>query len=142
MAALHAHVSEKRKGIKNALKSWWRKPKEAAHSPAPTGSSSVEMVPYPLTTIEAQIRLLGDFCFLVRDWEMASSMMRLVKEDFKVRARAPPCRLAVAQRELTPWPALPSADRPRVALLRGDGGDGGPDGVHAGGAVARGGHAA
>ena len=74
---LNKVVSEARKGVKNVLKSFWRKPREESSSPS-KGS-----LRYKSDRIETQILLLADTYFIIKDYEMASSMYRLVKDDYK-----------------------------------------------------------
>lgn len=77
MATLDATIASARKGIRNALKSFWRKPKAAADR-AHRGA-----VLYPYDSIEAQIRTLADLAFVIRDYDHAVSLYRMAKEDFK-----------------------------------------------------------
>lgn len=77
MATLDATIASARKGIRNALKSFWRKPK-AASDRAHRGA-----VLYPHDSIEAQIRTLADLAFVIRDYDHAVSLYRMAKEDFK-----------------------------------------------------------
>lgn len=74
---LNKVVSEARKGVKNVLKSFWRKPREESSSPS-KGS-----LRYKSDRIESQILLLADTYFIVKDYESAASMYRLVKDDYK-----------------------------------------------------------
>ena len=82
-------------GVKNVIKSWWRKPKEEEQR---TGD-----LRYRYDAIESQIRLLGDSAFMLqvrsicetehskaiildlgeKDYEVALSMYRMVKEDYR-----------------------------------------------------------
>ena len=48
-----------------------------------TGDGIVTGVRYRFDTIEAQIRLLADTTFSMRDYETALSMYRLARDDFK-----------------------------------------------------------
>ena len=69
MEELHAHIASMKKGLKNALKSWWRKPRE---SPPVQGKSKSwtqgvqATVQYPYASIEGEIRLLADLAFMVK----------------------------------------------------------------------------
>ena len=78
MFALNNEVVSARKGLRNTLKSWWRKPKE--HSGG-TGSNADLL--YPAHSIESKIRLLADFSFMVQDYETALGWFRMVKDDYK-----------------------------------------------------------
>ena len=100
---LQANVTQSRKGVKNFVKSFWRKPREATSIPggedgsstghAPTGptattprGSTVAALPpalYKHDRIEAQIRLLADTCFVMQDYEAALSNYKLIRDDFK-----------------------------------------------------------
>ena len=76
MATLNSAVSSSRKGVKNVIKSWWRKPKEAE-------ASSAAGVQYRYESIENQILLLADSALVMKDLETAHSNYRLVRDDFK-----------------------------------------------------------
>jgi len=71
-------VADARKGVKNVLKSFWRKPRE--DSPTRGGAAGLR---YRADRIEAQILLLADTCFIIKDYDTAMAMYKLVKEDFK-----------------------------------------------------------
>lgn len=73
---LNATVSSTRKGMKNVIKSWWRKPRDAEDR----SSSGVE---YRYDQIESQILLLADSAFVMKDYDTALSMYRMVRDDFK-----------------------------------------------------------
>uniref|UniRef100_A0AAV1TJI4 Trafficking protein particle complex subunit 8 n=1 Tax=Peronospora matthiolae TaxID=2874970 RepID=A0AAV1TJI4_9STRA len=76
---LNEVVSAMKKGVKNVFKSWLRKPKDLRSSSA----SALGGIVYKNDSIESQTRLLADTAFLVRDYELALQMYRLVREDFK-----------------------------------------------------------
>ncbi|KAI9987779.1 hypothetical protein PInf_023823 [Phytophthora infestans] len=76
---LNEVVSAMKKGVKNVFKSWLRKPKDLR----PSNTSSSGGVLYKSDSIESQTRLLADTAFLVRDYELALQMYRLVRDDFK-----------------------------------------------------------
>jgi hypothetical protein len=89
-------VTDRKKGVKNVFKSLWRKPKEEGGSTTPSSQPKpkqvVETSPtvdgksnvkYRCDSIESQVRLLADTLFLVRDWDAALGMYRLIKEDYK-----------------------------------------------------------
>jgi hypothetical protein len=106
---MNIEVTNAKKGVKNVFKSFWRKPKESSGSlsasvhgvgndtASGTGSAMVKMgsyfsggpispvdnVFYRFDSIESQTRLLADTLFLVKDYEAALSMYRLVKDDYK-----------------------------------------------------------
>ncbi len=77
MFTINQEVNASRKGLKNTFKSWWRKPKESKRR------RNAEDPLYDHQSIESQIRLLGDLAFMVRDYELALSMYRMVKDDYK-----------------------------------------------------------
>ena len=113
IAHLNATVTNAKKGVKNVIKSFWRKPKDnnilvnvsgyndgennnqtsggdvgdqgggGAASSAALSSSSNNNVKYRYDSIESQTRLLADTLFLMRDYEAALSSYRLVKDDYK-----------------------------------------------------------
>ena len=86
-------VTDRKKGVKNVFKSLWRKPKEEGTStlqqnnPTKTVETVVEStkstIKYCYDSIESQVRLLADTLFLVRDWDAALGMYRLIKDDYK-----------------------------------------------------------
>ncbi|KZV17131.1 trafficking protein particle complex subunit 8 [Dorcoceras hygrometricum] len=75
---LNQQVSVTRKGFRNQIKNlWWRKGKEDApdeHN-GPT---------YTFSSIESQIRVLGDYAFMLQDYELALSNYRLISTDYKL----------------------------------------------------------
>ena len=75
VSVLSRIVTETKKGMRNVIKNFWRKP-QAQESKK--GSSR-----YRYDKIEAQILLLADTAFNMRDYEAAMSMYKLVKDDFK-----------------------------------------------------------
>ncbi|KAE9361720.1 hypothetical protein PF008_g758 [Phytophthora fragariae] len=76
---LNEVVSAMKKGVKNVFKSWLRKPKDLR----PSNAAASGGVTYKCDSIESQTRLLADTAFLVRDYELALQMYRLVRDDFK-----------------------------------------------------------
>ncbi|XP_077245173.1 tetratricopeptide repeat (TPR)-like superfamily protein isoform X2 [Tasmannia lanceolata] len=75
---LNQQVSATRRGFKNQIKNlWWRKGKEDA-SDASNGPM------YTFSSIESQIRALGDYAFMLRDYELALSNFRLLSTDYKL----------------------------------------------------------
>jgi len=94
---LNGTVSTTRKGVKNVLKSWWRKPRDQSvgvDSAAGNGGGSQglnggkagqgkQQVQYRFDQIENQILLLADSALAMRDVETALSNYRLVRDDFK-----------------------------------------------------------
>jgi len=94
IADLNAIVSERKKGMRNLVKSFWRKPKEEQNQSS--GSSNVygqstpgggvggnDDVPYRYDSIESQTLLLADTLFLMEDYENALSTYRLIRDDYK-----------------------------------------------------------
>ncbi|KAG6580753.1 Trafficking protein particle complex subunit 8, partial [Cucurbita argyrosperma subsp. sororia] len=76
--ALNQQVSATRKGFRNQIKNlWWRKGKEDTVD-SPTGPT------YTYNSIESQIRVLGDYAFMLRDYELALSNYRLISTDYKL----------------------------------------------------------
>ncbi|KAM6571414.1 hypothetical protein CsatA_015494 [Cannabis sativa] len=75
---LNQQVSATRKGFKNQIKNlWWRKGKDEV-----VESSNGSM--YTFSSIESQIRVLGDYAFMLRDYELALSNYRLISTDYKI----------------------------------------------------------
>ncbi|XP_006650699.2 trafficking protein particle complex subunit 8 isoform X1 [Oryza brachyantha] len=74
---LNQQVATTRKGFRNQIKNlWWRKRDdvpEASNGPM-----------YTFTSIESQIRVLGDYAFMLRDYELALSNYRLLSTDYKL----------------------------------------------------------
>jgi len=97
--ALNVEVTNNKKGVKNVFKSFWRKPKDVTglsssvhggaisnqsnHQSRVGGDNEPNAVPYAYDSIESQTRLLADTLFLIRDYEGAMGMYRLVKDDYK-----------------------------------------------------------
>jgi hypothetical protein len=73
---LNTTVSNSRKGMKNVIKSWWRKPRDVE-------DRSSDSVDYRHDQIESQILLLADSAFVMKDYDTALSMYRMVRDDFK-----------------------------------------------------------
>lgn len=75
---LNQQVSATRKGFRNQIKNlWWRKGKEDTLE-APNGPT------YTFSSTESQIRVLGDYAFMLRDYELALSNFRLLSTDYKL----------------------------------------------------------
>ncbi|KAK9289806.1 hypothetical protein L1049_007966 [Liquidambar formosana] len=75
---LNQQVSVTRKGFRNQIKNlWWRKGREDTPD-APSGAM------YTFSSIESQIRVLGDYAFMLRDYELALSNYRLISTDYKI----------------------------------------------------------
>lgn len=75
---LNQQVSATRRGFRNQIKNlWWRKGKEDTPD-APTGPM------YTFSSIESQIRVLGDYAFMLRDYELALQNYRLLSTDYKI----------------------------------------------------------
>lgn len=75
---LNQQVSATRKGFRNQIKNlWWRKGKDDTPD-TPDGPA------YTFSSIESQIRILGDYAFMLRDYELALSNYRLISTDYKL----------------------------------------------------------
>ncbi|KAH9302441.1 hypothetical protein KI387_014024 [Taxus chinensis] len=76
--SLNQQVLATRRGLKNQIKNlWWRKGKD--------DTSDVSNGPlYTFSSIESQIRVLGDYAFMLRDYELALSNYRLLSSDYKI----------------------------------------------------------
>ncbi|KDO27480.1 hypothetical protein SPRG_07069 [Saprolegnia parasitica CBS 223.65] len=75
MFALNENVAAVKKGVKNAIRSWWRKPKDTS------ARSSVYV--YRYDSIESNMLFLADMAFCIHDYDLALSMYRLVRDDYK-----------------------------------------------------------
>lgn len=76
--SLNQQVSATRKGLKNQFKNlWWHKGKDDT-TDVLNGSI------YTFSSIESQIRILGDYAFMLRDYELALSNYRLLSNDYKI----------------------------------------------------------
>lgn len=97
---LQTTVTQSRKGVKNFVRSLWRKPREAVAStneqqpqdgatsrsgPSSAASLVASCSPalYRFDRIESQIRLLADSLFVMQDYEAALGHYKLVRDDFK-----------------------------------------------------------
>ena len=80
IADLNAVVSERKKGVRNLVKSFWRKPKEEGLLQESHTDFSVK---YRYDSIESQTRLLADTLFMMQDYESALSTYRLIRDDYK-----------------------------------------------------------
>ncbi|XP_047960820.1 trafficking protein particle complex subunit 8-like [Salvia hispanica] len=75
---LNQQVSATRKGFRNQIKNlWWRKGKDDVPE-----NPSAPM--YTFNSTESQIRVLGDYAFMLRDYELALSNYRLISTDYKL----------------------------------------------------------
>ncbi|CAN0847587.1 Trafficking protein particle complex subunit 8, partial [Linum grandiflorum] len=75
---LNQQVSATRRGFRNQIKNlWWRKGKD---DPNETPSGSM----YTFSSIESQIRVLGDHAFMLHDYELALANYRLISTDYKL----------------------------------------------------------
>ena len=105
IAHLNAAVSNAKKGVKNVIKSFWRKPNKTVDGLLGSAVAAGEYNPngingeggedgygpqkedggarYRHDAIESQARLLADTLFLMRDYEAALSVYRLVKDDYR-----------------------------------------------------------
>ena len=87
---LNIQVSNHKKGMKNMMKGFFRKSKDSGSGESYHGANGTATAVnagatggYPYSSIESQTRLLADTLFLMRDYEAALSMYRLVKDDYK-----------------------------------------------------------
>ncbi|CAH8364666.1 unnamed protein product [Eruca vesicaria subsp. sativa] len=75
---LNQQISATRKGLRNQIKNlWWRKGKDEV--PDSTKGSM-----YTFSSPESQIRILGDYAFMLHDYELALSSYRLISTDYKL----------------------------------------------------------
>jgi len=83
--ALNHQITSTRRGLKNSLKAlWWRKERTAEDS-VPQGDMSPAAAAgmYNYSTVESQMRYLSDLSFMVHDYSLAASTLRLLQGDFK-----------------------------------------------------------
>ena len=96
---LNVEVTNHKKGVKNVFKSFWRKPRDGSSlngsmhgsmtasyhgsEGGNTSASGINDVPYRYDSIESQTRLMADTLFLIRDYEGALGMYKLVRDDYK-----------------------------------------------------------
>jgi len=91
---LNVIVSDRKKGVKNVFKSLWRTGKKEddasnninsnSNSASGGGATAVTSeIMYRHDTIESQTRLLADTLFLMKDYDAALGMYRLIKDDYK-----------------------------------------------------------
>ncbi|EPS62342.1 hypothetical protein M569_12447, partial [Genlisea aurea] len=75
---LNQQISATRKGFRNQIKNlWWRKGKDDA-------AENLNGPMYTFSSIESQIRVLGDYGFMLHDYELALSNYRLISTDYKL----------------------------------------------------------
>jgi len=77
---LNANITNNRKGVKNAIKMWWRKPREEERPQSPGAPKGCQ---YKYNSIETQLRLLADTLFIMKDYETALATYKLARDDFK-----------------------------------------------------------
>ena len=85
---LNAVVAKARRGVRNTLRSFFRGGREeekdaAAALGSIAQSAGVHSVRYPYHRIEAQMRLLADSAFMVRDFDLALSTYKLARDDYR-----------------------------------------------------------
>ena len=81
--SLTASVAKSKGGMRNAIKSWWRKPKSDTSSNTSSRMVDGEILLYESSSIESQVRLLADLLFMVHDYENASHYYSMVRSDYK-----------------------------------------------------------
>ncbi|KFK25856.1 hypothetical protein AALP_AA8G171200 [Arabis alpina] len=75
---LNQQISATRKGFRNQIKNlWWRKGKD-------DGPETTKGPMYTFSSNESQIRILGDYAFMLHDYELALSSYRLISTDYKL----------------------------------------------------------
>lgn len=75
---LSAEVDKAKKGLLKKVMNWWNKPNK--EFTASTGGGNIR---YPCESLESKIRLLADCAFMLRDYVLAHSYYKMVKDDFK-----------------------------------------------------------
>ena len=73
---LNTTVSNSRKGMKNVIKSWWRKPRDVE-------DRSSDSVDYRHDQIEVKF-YSGRLSIVMKDYDTTLSMYRMVRDDFKL----------------------------------------------------------
>ncbi len=81
--ALGVVVGEKRKGLRNQLKSWWGSGSKSGKDRDGVVTKDGVVVQYRNNSIEFQIMQLADFQFLLRDYENALQHYKMANVDFK-----------------------------------------------------------
>eukprot|EP00536_Pseudo-nitzschia_multiseries_P010236 jgi/Psemu1/67347/estExt_Genemark1.C_3050054 len=89
-------VGERKRGVRNLVRSFWRKPKDESggsegsnvygqspSSAADGAGGADEEVKYRYDSIESQTLLLADTLFLMEDYTNALAMYRLIRDDYK-----------------------------------------------------------
>jgi len=84
MAALFTNVASQKKGIRNALRSWLKRPKDSSprRSTAGGGAAYTPAV-YSYGSLETQTRLLADSLAMVGDVNGAASVYRWAADEYK-----------------------------------------------------------
>eukprot|EP00898_Chlorokybus_atmophyticus_P005848 jgi/Chlat1/6264/Chrsp44S09049 len=77
---LHHQVSSSRKGLKSRITSLWGIRKEKKETEADSNNSSNA---YSTSSTEWQLRLLGDYAFMLRDYDLALNNYRQLSSDYK-----------------------------------------------------------
>ena len=81
--ALGVVVGEKRKGLRNQLKSWWGSGSKSGKERDGVVIKDGAVIQYRNNSIEFQIMQLADFQFLLRDYENALQHYKMAHADFK-----------------------------------------------------------
>ncbi len=81
--ALGVVVGEKRKGLRNQLKSWWGSGSKSGKERDGVVMKDGIVIQYRNNSIEFQIMQLADFQFLLRDYENALQHYKMALVDFK-----------------------------------------------------------
>ena len=77
-------VTERKKGVRNVFKSLWRGgPTKELTMTNSINNKNLIISKYRHDTVESQVRLLADTLFLVKDYDSALNMYKLIKDDYK-----------------------------------------------------------
>ena len=84
MSALFANVASQKKGIRNALRSWLKRPKDASpRRAAAGGGAAYSPAVYSYGSLETQTRLLADSLAMVGDVNGAAAVYRWAADEYK-----------------------------------------------------------
>ena len=75
-------VTERKKGVRNVFRGLFRPTRVGGKDPSEE-KSSTEGGSYRFDSVESQVRLLADSLFIIKDYDGALSMYKLIRDDYK-----------------------------------------------------------
>ena len=78
---LNLIVNERKKGVRNVFRGLFRPTRVAGNDP--DEKSALANDHYRYDSVESQVRLLADSLFLIKDYDAALSMYKLIRDDYK-----------------------------------------------------------